>query len=283
MEAEVKETDIMSVKMKRYTGKVLVIAICMIALVMVLPPVGAALQVDITVDDPTTIGIDYHTVIVDGGPGDTDGVVNGQVLLGNNFQPITGFIVQGSFHTSTHAPFGSSNVLTSGSSAVTNTRASPTHATVAVSDTDFEPRAWVAGVTGSGTFTGAIGSTMTNNWYDDPANVQGANTDDGNPIPPDVGGVLTPGNQIDSFSFTAMTIVDSYSYNNPSIVVSDVDPYSMTLYFDFTLTPNGQLTSRGQVEAKEHVVPEFPTLAIPAAMVIGLLGAVMFVRKTREE
>jgi len=273
----------MSAKMKSYTGKVLVIVICMIALVMVLPPVGAVLQVDITVDDPATMAIDYHNVTIDGGPGDADGVVNSQVLLGNNFQPIPNFIVQGSFHTSTHAPVGSSNILTSGSSAVTNSRASPTHATVAVSDTDYQPRAWVAGVTSSGTFTGATGSAITNNWYDDPANVQGANTDDGNPIPPDVGGVLTPGNLIDSFSFTATSSLASYSYNNPGIAVFDDNPYSMTLYFDFTLTPGGQLTSRGQVEAKEHVVPEFPTIAVPAAMVIGLLGAVLFVRRTREQ
>jgi len=29
--------------------------------------------------------------------------------------------------------------------------------------------------------------------------------------------------------------------------------------------------------------PEFPTLALPAGMIIGLLGAVLFVRKTGEE
>ncbi len=77
---------------------------------------------------------------------------------------------------------------------------------------------------------------------------------------------------------------ESFSHNNYDIVVSDPNPYSMTLLFDFTLTPNGLLTARGQSMSKNHTsVPEFPSLALPAAMVFGLLGAVLFVQRTKEQ
>jgi len=262
----------MNAKIKNFTSRLLVIVVCVIALALVLPaPVSAILQIDIFVEDSVNTGINYHHVIVDGGVGDTDSVVNNQINLGNNFQPIPNFIVQGSFHTSKP---GGLNLITSGSSSVNNNRNTPTHARVAVSDTDFKPPAKVAEVTGSGTFTVASGSAIHLQYYDDPANVQGANS---------LVGVLTPGDKIATFDYTATKSQDSFSYNQDNIAVSDLDPYSMTLYFDFTLTPGGQITSRGQSMIKPIApVPEFPSAALPAAMVIGLLGVALFVQRTKE-
>jgi hypothetical protein len=262
----------MNAKIKNFTSRLLVIVVCVIALALVLPaPVSAILQIDVFVEDSVNTGINYHNVIVDGGPGDTDNAVNNQINLGSNFEPIPDFIVQGSFHTS---KAGGLNLLTSGSSAVNNNRATNTHVTVAVSDTDFKPKASLADVTGSGTFTGAIGSVIHLHYYDDPNNVQGANS---------LVGVLTPGDLIASFDHTANTALNSFSFDQSNIAVTDDNKYSMTLYFDFSLTPGGQLTSRGQSMFKPIApVPEFPSVALPAAMVIGLLGVMLFVRRTKE-
>jgi hypothetical protein len=30
-------------------------------------------------------------------------------------------------------------------------------------------------------------------------------------------------------------------------------------------------------------VPEFPTIALPAALIVGILGAVLFIQRTREQ
>jgi hypothetical protein len=264
-------------KLKRFTGKLILLAVFMIAMAVVLSPAFAKLQVDITVTDVGTPAVTAHVVCADGDGCDTD-PATGSINLASNFEPIPNYVVQGSYHTSTHADIGGSNILTSGSSTVTNNRDNSVKAVVAVSDTDFQPLSKEADVSGSGTFTSAVGSTLNMAWYDDPANVQGADTLKGGP--------LTPGNLIDSFGpYTATKALDSYSYNKNNIAVADdVNPYSMTLYFDYTLTPKGKLVSRGQAEAKDRVpVPEFPTLAAPLGMIVGLAGVIMVVKKSEEK
>jgi len=37
------------------------------------------------------------------------------------------------------------------------------------------------------------------------------------------------------------------------------------------------------VEPQGSAIPEFPTIALPAALVVGLIGAVLFIRKSKEE
>lgn len=266
---------------KSVTGKVLAIAVLMVALILLTTPVGAQLQVAVTVYDTVDTSVGYSNIIVDGGAGDTDGIVNGQVLLGNDFTPIPDFIVQGSYHASTH---GSSSILTSGSSSVTNGRDHPVRAYVAVSDTDYEPPANVGQVTGSGTFTSASGSTMYMSYWDDPENTQGANYDFSS-YADFIANVdkLTPGIMIDEFGpWTAPDDFESFVYNN-DVDVEDVDPFSMTLLFDFSLMPGGSLTARGQAMSKSYNVPEFPMLAVPAGMIVGIAGVVMAIRRTKEE
>lgn len=257
-----------------------ILGLVILIALMLAAPVSATLQVSVTVYDTGNTATGYSNVIVDGGAGDTDGVVNNQISLGDNFQPIPNFIVQGSFHTS---KLGGLALITSASNTVINNRATTTRSIVAVSDTEFTPPANFAEVTGSGTWTGAGGSDITLRYYDDPANEQGADVAfaDYADFLANVA-LLTPGDKIAEFSDTAAGGLDSFDYDEDNIVVSDVNPYSMTLYFDFNLTPNGLLVSRGQSILKTATpIPEFPSMALPASLIIGLLGTIMFIRKTR--
>ena len=272
----------MNMKMKRFIGTALVIAIFMIAMALILTPVSAELKIAITVYDvsnPNGAGNFYSHVIKDSDDGLTDGIIT----LPNGFQPIAGLIVDGSTHTSLH---GVPNVISSGSSSVANTRTKPVRVYAAVSDTDYGPSATFADITGSGTFINAKNSAICMAWYDDPANGQGADyafTDYNNFIANNA--LLTPGNQVDSYCYTAPTNLKSFLYNKDKIPVVDTGKYSMTLLFDYTLQPGGTynstLTSRGQGMAK--YIPEFPSYAAPAGMVVGLLGIVIFLKRKKEE
>jgi len=265
--------------MKSSHGKILAIVVLTIALVLA-TPVAAQLQVAVTVYDTTDPTIFYNEVVVDGDANDDDGIVNNQIDINSPYTPIPGFSVQGSFHTS---KLGGLSMITSGESTVSNIRDTTTRAYVAVSDTDFNAPASLASVTGSGTFTNAPGSTMYMGYFDDPENTQGANfafSDHADFLAN--AGSLTPGDKISEFSFTAADNSESFEHDIDDIVVSDPNPYSMTLLFDFTLTPNGLLTARGQSMSKSHTIPEFPSLALPAGMIVGLLGAVLLIKRTRE-
>jgi hypothetical protein len=230
------------------------------------------------VNNPT---IWHSSVIKDGQAGDADGLVNGQIDINSPYIPIPGFSVQGSFHTSKAAGL---NLLTSAESTVTNNNAYPVRAYVVVSDTDFAAPASLASVTGSATFTAATGSTMDMSFYDDPNNEQGADdyfldlTDFNTNF-----ASLTPGNLLYDDGFTAADEDDSFSFNVDNIVVSDPKPYSMSMVFDFTLEGPGLMTGHAQSMQKNVAnIPEFPTFALPAGMVIGLLGAVFLIQRTKE-
>jgi hypothetical protein len=163
-------------------------------------------------------------------------------------------VVQGSIHTATQA--SGANLITSSSLNITNIGTSTVTANVAVGATDFIGPANTAEASGSGTWTLANGSTIDLEWYNDPANAQGAET------PFD-----RPGDLVFSASDTAVGAVDSFSFNSGPIAVFDPALFSMTLAFDFDLTSGGSLLNRGMAEFKG--IPEPASLAL---LGLGLAG-----------
>jgi len=266
-------------KMKRFTYKVLGIAILLIALALVVTPVSAELQIAYTMYDTSNTADFVSAVVKDSDDGSLDcSIALTPVVIG-------GVKVTGSLHECSH---GAPSLLISGATKVANTNTNhPVRIYAAVSETDYAPPVDFADVSGSGTFTHSKDSTIYMAWYDDPANGQGADyafADYADFVANK--GLLTPGNLLDSFSDTSTsTTVYSYSHNKVGLPVHDRDLYSMTLLFDYTLMPGGTyesaLTSRGQNMSK--YVPEFPTFAMPTALLIGLVGAVWFIRKTKED
>jgi hypothetical protein len=213
---------------------------------------------------------------VDNGVGDTDPTI-GTLALAS--QTVAGVVVLGTVETSLH---GTNNVLSSSSLSITNVSGSARSARVVVSDTDYAGPATTAFTTGSGTFTLAAGSTIDRFFYNDPANAQGAEN---------IGD--TPGNLIDSGSFTAVGPVSSFALNGGPFAVDDPDLFSMTLAFDLDLVAGGAacsptnptacpaLISRGQSEIKPQVVAEVPEPATLTLLGAGLLAFGTFVSRRR--
>ncbi|MDD5034170.1 MAG: PEP-CTERM sorting domain-containing protein [Methylococcaceae bacterium] len=183
------------------------------------------------------------------------------INLINGFNPIPGLIVDGSTHRATYStPSSPSNILTSGSSSVTNMTGADVHVIGAISATDFIPPALFVEASGSGTFESSPGSSIILKWFDDPQNHQGAKSAGD-----------TPGNLVASFSHVATSAADSFAYNLPltSLASPDLNPFSMTLQFDYTLKNGGKLVSRGQTEIK-------PTIPEPATLLLLGAGLVVF-------
>jgi hypothetical protein len=127
---------------------------------------------------------------------------------------------------------------------------------VIVSDTDFKGPVSMAAVAGAGTWQSTKNSTITMNWFDDPANVQGAD-----------GTGNTPGTLIGTFTNTATAIVQGFSYSN-AVPITDRSLFSMTVQSIYTLQPGGELLNRGQTEVKT-AIPEPTTWAL---MLLGFAG-----------
>jgi len=179
-------------------------------------------------------------------------------------QTINGVEVNGSIQTSTKS--AASDILNTSSLSVINSTGASIPVTVTVGDTGFIGPVTQFSTAGSGTWQNAINSTLTMNWYNDPANAQGADTAGD-----------TPGSLIDTFTSTALLAADSFSHNGAG-AVSDGALFSMTEQATGTLTPGATLLNRGQTEIKSAttVISEPGSLALLGA---SLLGMAAFLRR----
>lgn len=172
-------------------------------------------------------------------------------------QTINGVTVNGSIQTSTRS--SALDILNTSSLSVVNTSGSSIPVTVTVSDNNFIGPVTQFATAGSGVWQNAIGSTITLNWYNDPANAQGADTAGD-----------TPGSLIDTFTSSALLAADSFSHNGAG-AVADGALFSMTEQATGTLTAGATLLNRGQTEIKSATaVPEPGSLALLGGALLGL-------------
>ena len=186
---------------------------------------------------------------------DTNGTVG---VLQIADQTINGVQVNGSIQTATA---GSTNILNTSSLSLINGNATATAINFVVSATNFLGPISQFATAGSGVFQNAIGSTLTLNWFDDPANAQGADS-----------ATDTPGTLIDTFTKDALLAADSFSHNGAGSI-TDAALFSMTEQAIGTLAAGGQLLNRGQTEIKPQAVPEPGSLFIfgGALLALGLV------------
>lgn len=152
--------------------------------------------------------------------------------------------------------------LNTSSLQVINTTGSGVTYQIAIGATNFSGPVQHFDASGSGTWQGAAGSTITMTYYDDPANSQGADT------PTDL-----PGTLLSTLADTAVGVVDSFNLTQ-SGAIFDPALYSMTLGTTGTLTAGAELVSRGQALVKTNVigsteVPEPSSLLIIGSMLAG--------------
>jgi hypothetical protein len=230
------------------------IATSVIALLALSAPAGATLQIAWDFGGTTGLCIDNT--------GCDQNLAIGTLQLAD--QTINGVEVNGSIQTSTKS--AALDILNTSSLSVINTTGSSIPVTVTVSDNGFIGPVTQFATAGSGTWQSAVGSTLTMNWYNDPANAQGADTAGD-----------TPGTLIDTFTSTALIAADSFSHNG-SGAVADGALFSMTEQATGTLTAGATLLNRGQTEIKSAttVISEPSSLALLGA---GLLGMAAFLRR----
>jgi hypothetical protein len=201
---------------------------------------------------------------------DTDKTI-GTLQIGD--QLLDGVLVHGSIQLSTGTPANPGpDLIDTSSLSIVNLSGATRTAEVAISDTDFSTPVRGFHLTGSGTWVGAAGSSLTLGWYDDPANAQGANLGPG-------GVPTTPGTLLGSFTTAGSNPFHSFSTDQTGLV-SDTGPFSMTLWADGTLTPGAALLGRDQGEVKSFAIPEPSTWVLMALGFAGL-GFVGF-RQTRQ-
>jgi hypothetical protein len=225
------------------------LAVLGLGLVVPFAPAHAVLQLTADVS-----GVTFSCV--DNAACDTDPTV-GTIALANG-QTTNGVSTIGSISQSVLTGLITTNTIT-----LVNNSGALRQIDIAVSATNFVGPANFVTTTGSGTFVGSAGSTITMNWYDDPLNRQGGSGLPGSPT-------FAPGDLVRTFTAAAFTnSLDSFSDNfSGPLANPDPGPYSMTLTYSLSLVAGGQLNSRGEAEQKTFV-PEPATMALLGS---GLLG-----------
>jgi len=230
-------------------------------------PADAALLLSATINGVNVCASDNNAGCGFGTPLTDTNPTTGQIDLVNGIV-IGGLEFTGSSQQATVG--GTNNVLNTATTQIRNLTDQTITGTFAVSYTGFTPPVSVAYASGSVTYENAVGSTIDMRWFNDPANGQGALT----PFLPQ------PGNQIYACTGTAAFPGDATSCVSGPIAVSDLQPFSMTLYTQFSITAGGVLVNRGQTEIKpvdDVSVPEPMTMTL---LGMGMLGAV-FARRRR--
>ena len=161
---------------------------------------------------------------------------------------------------------GGLNTLSSSGTQIENIGALADTILFTISDTDFLGPAFSFTTTGSGTWVDPRapdaafgGSTITMEWWNDPANAQGADTPGDN-----------PGIMVATFTDTPTGTTNNQSFSNRfnAGAINDPGLFSMTLDNTLVLGPGIRLESRGQAESK-------PTAAVPAPATLLLLGSAL--------
>jgi len=180
----------------------------------------------------------------------------GTIQLAND--TLNGVAVNGSIQVSTGTPANpGQDLIDTSSLSIVNTSGATKVVTVAVSDTDFSAPVGSFHLTGSGTWVNAGGSSLLLEWFDDPANAQGADN-----------AFDAPGTMLGTFTSIGTDPLRSFSFDDTG-AVSDSAPFSMTIWAQATMTSGAVLLNRGQGEVK-LAIPEPSTWAMMALGFVGL-------------
>jgi hypothetical protein len=116
---------------------------------------------------------------------------------------------------------------------------------IVVSDTGFAAPVKLVSTSGSGTWEGTIGSSLTLKWFADLLNGQGAGL-----------GLATPGAQVDTDSSTSAGNPDAFAISTTTVPFITGLPFSMTEYASIALKAGGELNGFSMSEVATPAVPE---------------------------
>jgi PEP-CTERM motif len=225
--------------------KLLLTSVLLGGTALVATPANAVLQFALDINGATFACVDNTACDTNGAVGivqTAPTTFNGVSFLGSSQTQLT----------------GGTNELTTTSFQITNNNPGTISYQIAVGGNDFVGPVTNVSESGSGTWTNAVGSTITQAYYADATNTQGANT------PTDFPGTL----QFTS-SDTAALVNDSFSASNTS-AFSAPGLFSMTEGASGTIVAGGQLTGRSQSELAFLAVPEPTSLGLLATGVLAL-------------